>query len=359
MTDKDDPVVPDPILEDGELDADDDFDTVLPEVVPAPSIAPGPRRLVVPEGEIVRRVDRFVADRTGLSRSYVQKLISDGRLVDDAGRRLRANSEVRGGGVTLEVPPPEIPYHLEPDPTIEISVVYEDDDILIVDKQAGLVVHPAPGHWRGTLVNALLARGDHYGGIAGVARPGIVHRLDRDTSGLIIVARNDAAQAGVMAQLKARRVRKTYLALAQGSVSAAVGRIEASIGRDPKDRRRMAVVPDGRPSITGYRVRERFAAWTLLELDLVTGRTHQIRVHLAALGHPVAGDVVYGTGTSRKGPDGLERMFLHAWRLELVSPTSARLVRVEAPLPPALESVLEGLRASGSSTGRRAVGGTS
>ena len=121
----------------------------------------------------------------------------------------------------------------------------------------------------------------------------------------------------------------------------------------------MAVVPDGRPSITGYRVRERFAAWTLLELDLVTGRTHQIRVHLAALGHPVAGDVVYGTGTSRKGPDGLERMFLHAWRLELVSPTSARLVRVEAPLPPALESVLEGLRASGSSTGRRAVGGTS
>ena len=359
MTDDNDPVVPDPVLEDGELDVDDDFDTVLPEVAPAPSIAPGPRRLLVPEGEIVRRVDRFVADRTGLSRSYVQKLISDGRLVDDAGRRLRANSEVRGGGVTLEVPPPEIPYHLEPDPTIKISVVYEDDDILIVDKQAGLVVHPAPGHWRGTLVNALLARGDHYGGIAGVARPGIVHRLDRDTSGLIIVARNDAAQAGVMAQLKARRVRKTYLALAQGSVSAAVGRIEASIGRDPKDRRRMAVVPDGRPSITGYRVRERFAAWTLLELDLVTGRTHQIRVHLAALGHPVAGDVVYGTGTSRKGPDGLERMFLHAWRLELVSPTSARLVRVEAPLPPALESVLEGLRASGSSTGRRAVGGTS
>ncbi|MDP2350222.1 MAG: RluA family pseudouridine synthase, partial [Chloroflexota bacterium] len=152
MTDDNDAAIPDPILEDGELDADDEFDTVLPDVAPAPSIAPGPRRLLVPEGEIVRRVDRFVADRTGLSRSYVQKLISDGRLVDDAGRRLRANSEVRGGGVTLEVPPPEIPYHLEPDPTIEISVVYEDDDILIVDKQAGLVVHPAPGHWRGTLV---------------------------------------------------------------------------------------------------------------------------------------------------------------------------------------------------------------
>ena len=139
------------------------------------------------------------------------------------GRQLRANSEVRGGGVTLEVPPPEIPYHLEPDPTIEIRVAYEDDDLLIVDKPSGLVVHPSPGHWRGTLVNALLARGDHYGGIAGVARPGIVHRLDRDTSGLLIVARNDAAQASVMAQLKARRVRKTYVALVQGSVAASVG----------------------------------------------------------------------------------------------------------------------------------------
>ena len=323
----------------------------------APSIEPGPRTLVVPEGEIIRRVDRFVADRTGLSRSYVQKLTSEGLLTDQDGRRLRANSVLRGGSVTLEVPPAEIPYHLEPDPTIPIDVVYEDDDLLIVNKPSGLVVHPAPGHWQGTLVNALLARGDHYGGIAGVARPGIVHRLDRDTSGLLIVARNDAAQAGVMAQLKARRVRKTYLALAQGSVAAAVGRIEAPIGRDPKDRKRMAVVPNGRRSITGYRVRERFAGWTLLELDLVTGRTHQIRVHLTALGHPVAGDPVYGTGTSRKGPDGLERLFLHAWKLELVSPRTAKLVRAEAPLPDALEAVLEGLRAGEASAGRRPQGG--
>jgi len=343
-----DPDAPD--LDDEELD---EPPSVEP---PPPSIEPGPRRLQVPEGEVVRRVDRFVADRTGLSRSYVQKLISDGRLIDDEGRRLRANSEVRGGGVTLEVPPPEVPYHLEPDPTIEVHVVYEDDDLLIVDKPAGLVVHPAPGHWRGTLVNALLARGDHYGGIAGVARPGIVHRLDRDTSGLLIVARNDAAQASVMAQLKARRVRKTYVALVQGSVAASVGRIEAPIGRDPKDRKRMAVVPDGRPSTTGYRVRERFAAWTLLELDLVTGRTHQIRVHLAALGHPVAGDPVYGTGTSRRGPDDLERLFLHAWRLELVSPTSGKLVRVEAPLPGELETVLDGLRLAETSAGRRTGG---
>jgi 23S rRNA pseudouridine1911/1915/1917 synthase len=345
-------------VEDDATDADDDLEIAPGLEPPRPSVDPGPRRLVIPEGEVVRRVDRFVADRTGLSRSYVQRLISDGRLVDDEGRRLRANSEVRGGAVTLEVPPPEVPYHLEPDPTIELHVVYEDDDILIVDKPSGLVVHPAPGHWQGTLVNALMARGDHYGGIAGVARPGIVHRLDRDTSGLLVVARNDAAQTSVMAQLKARRVRKTYLALCQGSVGAAVGRIEAAIGRDPKDRKRMAVVPDGRPAVTGYRVRERFAGWTLLELDLVTGRTHQIRVHLAALGHPVAGDQVYGTGTARKGPDGLERLFLHAWRLELVSPTSAKLVRVEAPLPDELEAVLAGLRLAESSAGRRPLGGT-
>lgn len=354
------PLDPDelPVLDEDELEGDDDLDAGLPPEQAAPSIPPGPRRLLVPEGEVVRRVDRFVADRTGLSRSFVQRLISDGRLVDDAGRRLRANSEVRGGAVTLEVPPPEIPYHLEPDPTIEVPVVYEDEDLLIVDKPSGLVVHPAPGHWRGTLVNALLARGDRYGGIAGVARPGIVHRLDRDTSGLLIVAKNDAAQASVMAQLKARRIRKTYLALVQGSVAAAVGRIEAPIGRDPRDRKRMAIVPNGRRAVTGYRVRERFAAWTLLEMDLVTGRTHQIRVHLAALEHPVAGDPVYGTGTSRRGPDGLERLFLHAWRLELVSPAAAKLIRVEAPLPPALEDVLGLLRASEASTGHRPPGGT-
>jgi 23S rRNA pseudouridine1911/1915/1917 synthase len=352
-----DPVDPTVLPEDEDLLVDEDLEGLAGLEPPPPSVAPGPRRLVVPEGEVIRRVDRFVADRTGLSRSYVQKLISDGLLTDDTGRQLRANSEVRGGAVTLEVPPVEVPFHLEPDPTIAIDVVYEDDDLLIVNKQAGLVVHPAPGHWQGTLVNALMARGDHYGGIAGVARPGIVHRLDRDTSGLLIVARNDAAQSGVMAQLKARRVRKTYLALAHGSVAASVGRIEAPIGRDPKDRKRMAVVPDGRQSTTGYRVRERFRDWTLLELDLVTGRTHQIRVHLAALGHPVAGDPVYGTGTSRKGPDGLTRLFLHAWRLELVSPTSAKLVRVEAPLPDALESVLDGLRAAEASAGRRPPGG--
>jgi 23S rRNA pseudouridine1911/1915/1917 synthase len=148
-----------------------------------------------------------------------------------------------------------------------------------------------------------------------------------------------------MAQLKARRVKKRYLALVAGSVSAALGRIEAPIGRDPRHRTRMAVVPDGRPAVTVYRVRERFPGWTLVELDLVTGRTHQLRVHLASIGHPVAGDVVYGTGTSRKGPDGLERLFLHAWRLELEAPSGGHVIRAMAPLPVELEAVLAGLRA--------------
>jgi 23S rRNA pseudouridine1911/1915/1917 synthase len=325
-------------------------------VDPASPTEPVRRTIVVPAGSARQRADRFVADTTGLSRSFVQRLMADGR-VSVAGRSLKANSILEpGASVELEIPPAEPAYHLVPDPTIEVRVVYEDDDLLIIDKPAGLVVHPSPGHWQGTLVNALLARGDDFGGIAGVQRPGIVHRLDRDTSGLLMVARHDAAQASLMAQLKARRVKKTYLALVLGSVAAAVGRIEAPVGRDPKDRQRYAVVPDGRPAVTGYRVRERFAGWTLLELDLVTGRTHQIRVHLTAIGHPVAGDPIYGTGTSRRGPDGLTRLFLHAWRLELTAPSTGRLIRATAVLPPELESVLDGLRLA-DGMGRPSVSG--
>jgi 23S rRNA pseudouridine1911/1915/1917 synthase len=316
---------------------------------------PGTHALMVPPDAATQRVDRYVADVTGLSRSHVQKLISAGNLTTD-GIPLRANTVIGPGtALRLVVPEPEA-LDLAPAPEIPVRIVYEDADLLIVDKPAGLVVHPSPGHGSGTLVNALLAldAGGAFGGIAGVQRPGIVHRLDRDTSGLLMVARTDAAQHSLMAQLKARRVKKTYLALVVGDVGAEVGRIEAPIGRDPKHRTRMAVVPDGRASTTGYRVRERFAGWTLLELDLVTGRTHQIRVHLAAIGHPVAGDPVYGTGTSRRGPRSardrppLERLFLHAWRLQLTSPSTGQLIRAEAPLPPELEGVLDGLRAAAS-----------
>jgi 23S rRNA pseudouridine1911/1915/1917 synthase len=306
----------------------------------------------VPAGLAPVRADRFVTDVTGLSRTFVQRLISAGHLTAD-GRPLRANTVVSPGDRLQLVVPPPAKTELVPEPDIDVPVAYEDDDVLIIDKPAGLVVHPSPGHATGTLVHALLGRtradgsAAAFGSIAGVERPGIVHRLDRDTSGLLMVAKNDTAQASLMAQLKARRAKKTYLALVQGTVGAAVGRIEAPLGRDPRNRMRMAVVPDGRPSTTGYRVRERFTDWTLLELDLVTGRTHQLRVHLDAIGHPVAGDPVYGTGTSRRGPEGLERLFLHSWRLELTSPSRGQLIRADAPLPAELEGVLDELRARG------------
>jgi len=291
------------------------------------------------------RIDRYLADVSELSRSYVQKLITEGH-VTTGGAPIKANEPaVAGQVVELEIPD-AVPLDLKAE-QIPISVVYEDADLLIVDKASGLVVHPAPGHSGGTLVNALLARGTEYGGIAGVQRPGIVHRLDRDTSGLLMVAKDDKAQASLMAQLKDRGVKKTYLALVQGSVVANSGRIEAPIGRDPHHRTRMAVVPSGRAAVTAYRVRERFAGWTLLELDLITGRTHQIRVHLTAVGHPVAGDPLYGTGTSKRGPEGLGRLFLHSWKIELHSPTDDHIIRAVAPVPPELESVLASLRASG------------
>lgn len=301
--------------------------------------------LDVPPGAEGGRADRFVADASGLSRTYVQRLISEGRLTGD-GQRLAASSRLETGSrLELDVPPPE-PAEDLPE-AIPLPVVHEDAEMLIVDKPAGLVTHPAPGHPSGTLVNALLARDEGRAGLgtlAGRRRPGIVHRLDRDTSGLLMVARTDAAQARLQALLRARRVRKDYMALVQGSVGAQLGRIEAPIGRDPRHRTRMAVVADGRLSTTGYRVRERFDGWTLLEVELVTGRTHQIRVHLASIGHPVAGDTVYGTGASRLGPDGLSRLFLHAWRLVLPDRENTGFIRAESPMPEGLEEVLTRLR---------------
>ncbi|HSH21322.1 MAG TPA: RluA family pseudouridine synthase [Candidatus Caenarcaniphilales bacterium] len=300
--------------------------------------------VTVPAGARSQRADRVVADAAGMSRSQIQRLIEDGRLTLE-GRQVKANTVLPPGAqVTLDLPEPtSSELHGE---DIPLNVVYEDDDVLIIDKPSGLMTHPAPGQDSGTLVNALLARGGRqaWGNVGGADRPGIVHRLDRDTSGLLIVARNDHAQRALMAQLKARRVKKTYLGLVAGQVPAEIGRIEAPIGRDPRHPTRMAVAPDGRPATTGYRVGERFDRWTLLELDLLTGRTHQLRVHLASIGHPIAGDPVYGTGPARRGPDRLERLFLHSWRIEFAAVAGDRIIRAEAPLPAALEAVLADLR---------------
>ena len=302
--------------------------------------------VTVPQTDTPMRADRVVADAVGLSRSYVQRLIEDGRLTRD-GLPIKSNT-VLEAGASLDLDIPDRPTATIEAEDVALQVVYEDADVLILDKPTGLVTHPSPGHTSGTLVNALLGRGgiEAYGTVAGEDRPGIVHRLDRDTSGLIVIARNDRAQTALMAQLKARRVRKTYLALVSGAVPAERGRIEAPIGRDSRHYSRMTVIASGRPSVTGYRVRERLPGWTLLEVDLMTGRTHQIRVHFASIGHPVAGDPVYATGAARRGPDGLGRLFLHSWRIEFASPSADKIIRAEAPLPPELEAVLDTLRAS-------------
>lgn len=332
------------------------------------------RLLTVPEGAAGSRVDRFVADATGLSRAHVQRLIAQGLLTVD-GQRLRARDPVRAGWhLELEVPEAASDEPLPED--IPLRVVYRDDDVLVVDKPAGLVTHPAPGHRSGTLVNALLglaaaeARRSgpaidettidettideadpdvevgtaEDGGGAGRAaeRAGIVHRLDRDTSGLLMVARNPSAHVALQAQLKARRVRKTYLGLVGGVVNAQLGRIEKPIGRDPRTRLRMAVTADGRPAVTGYRVRERFGEWTLLELDLVTGRTHQIRVHLQHIRHPLLGDPVYRRGVRLDVE--FPRQALHAAELQLAHPRSGKRMRWRAPLPADMKKLLARLR---------------
>ncbi len=286
------------------------------------------------------RVDVVVAAVAGISRAHAQRLIGDGRALVDGGRR-RSSDRLAGGeriSVELTAPPDE---SLEPE-SIPLRIAYEDASMLIVDKPAGLVVHPSAGHGGGTLVNALLGRardrGEPLGSVAGVGRPGIVHRLDKDTSGLIVVAKTDAAQASLMRQFGDRSIEKTYLALVRGEAPAPRGRVEAPIGRDPRDRQRMAVTAGGRESVTEY---ERLAAsdgYTLLSLRPLTGRTHQIRAHLAYLGLPIAGDVRYGGG---EGPGGLQRQFLHAARLGLERPIDGARLRAWSELPPDLAACLE------------------
>lgn len=293
----------------------------------------------------VGRVDLAVAAIAGISRAHAQRLLGDGRALVDGVRR-RSSDRLTGGElvrVTLTAPPDE---SLEPE-SIPLDVVYEDDSMLIVDKPAGLVVHPSAGHPGGTLVNALLGRsrdrGEPLGSIAGVGRPGIVHRLDKETSGLIVVAKTDAAQAALMRQFGERTIEKEYLALVRGTPPAGRGRIEAPIGRDPRDRQRMAVVAGGREAVSEYEVLASTDGYTLLALHPLTGRTHQIRAHLAYIGLPIAGDLRYG---GQEGPNGLRRQFLHAVRLTLARPSDGRRIRAWSALP-------EDLATSLSATGMR------
>jgi 23S rRNA pseudouridine1911/1915/1917 synthase len=286
------------------------------------------------------RLDRYVANQLpDLSRGTVQGLIESGHVRVDGRQRKPKFRMTPGEVVSVEIPPSQIDEIL-PEP-IPLAIVYEDADVIVVDKPAGMVVHPAPGHPRGTLANALLG---HVPGISvgGSQRPGIVHRLDKDTSGLIVAAKTDRGRTALVTQWESRSVEKTYLALVSGSLGDEEATIEAPIGRDPKYRQRMAVVRTGRPAVTHFHVVERFPNTTLLDVSIETGRTHQIRVHLAFIGYPIVGDQVYGR--ARATDPRVERQFLHASALAFRLPDGAAL-RVEAPLPQDLQAVIEELRA--------------
>lgn len=298
-------------------------------------------RLVVAPEEQGERLDRFLARRLPqFSRSALQRLIDAGQVTVNhapakASYRVEADDLVEVALPEPVAPPPVA----QPMP---LPVVYEDEALAVIDKPAGLVVHPAHGHAAGTLWNGLMAR---YPELASWPKeegwPGLVHRLDRDTSGLLVVARNPQARDALRAQFKVSQVRKVYLALVIGRPEHDQARIDAPIARDPHDRKRMAVVEGGRAAITDYRVRERLGNYTLLEVRPLTGRTHQIRVHLAAIGHPVAGDRVYGP--ERQKLD-LRRLFLHAAELTFRHPVTGQEMTFRAPLPEELESVLRQLR---------------
>ncbi len=287
------------------------------------------------------RLDTFLAGHLpALSRSRLKVLIETGHVTLDGRSSEPAEKVRRGQRVEIDIPPPA-PSSIVPEP-IPLEIVYEDRDLLVINKPAGLVVHPGAGRARGTLVNALVAHVPDLQGIGGVLRPGIVHRLDKDTSGLLVVAKTASALASLQEQVASRRASRRYLALVAGIVTREEGTIEAPIGRDPRHRTRMAVVPAGRAAITRYRVLERFPRHTLVEAHLVTGRTHQIRVHFAHLGHPVVGDPVYA---KRRDGLGLHRQALHAHQLEFRHPTTALGLTFQAPLPPDFAEVLARLRA--------------
>jgi 23S rRNA pseudouridine1911/1915/1917 synthase len=297
-------------------------------------------RFVVPEDAQGERLDRVVTSHlSDTSRSFVQRLIDNGNVLVN-GEQQRPSYKVSGGDVVeASVPPPETPADIRPE-EILIPIVYEDDDLIVFDKPAGLVVHPAPGHEHGTLVNAFRWLRPESVDPAS-PRPGLVHRLDKDTSGLIVVAKTEESRLHLLRLWQRREVFKQYSALVVGEFPEDSAVVDAPIGRDPNNRKRMAVVASGKPAISRIRTEARYPGYTLLEVTIETGRTHQIRVHCQFTGHPVAGDTLYG-GAVRDLT--LERQFLHARRLRFELPGGDPL-ELESPMPPDLQSVIDVLDA--------------
>ena len=281
------------------------------------------------------RLDKYVGEKCSeLSRTHAQKLIADGHItVND--RVVKASFKLNTGDRVDIIIPPTAPSPLSPE-AIPLNIIYEDDDLLVVDKPAGLAIHPAPGHPGHTLVNAILSHLPSLAETGDSLRPGIVHRLDKDASGIMVVAKNNAAQLNLINQFKARSVVKAYVVLVEGHLTPEDGVIEAPIGRDPRNRKRMAVVAEGRDARTRYHVIKYIGNYTLLEVRTETGRTHQIRVHLKAIGYPVVGDETYGVKS-----DHLSRQFLHACRLGFHLPSTGEYVEFTSDLPPDLAEALK------------------
>ena len=286
------------------------------------------------------RLDAFLSADGALTRSQAARLIAEGRVRVNG--KPAAKSARLSGGETVTVDVPQLRETALPPQDIPLDVVYEDDDVIVVNKPTGLVVHPAPGHPDGTLVNALLHHcGDSLSGIGGEKRPGIVHRIDRDTSGLIIAANNDAAHLALSAQLKDHSLSRTYECLVTGNMKQDSGTVDAPIGRSSADRKKMAVVPTGRRAVTHWEVVARYPGVTHLRCRLETGRTHQIRVHMAYIGHPILGDTVYG---AKKPVPGLTGQCLHATGLRFVHPRTGEPVELHCPLPPEFTAMLQKLQ---------------
>ncbi len=286
------------------------------------------------------RLDAFLSADGALTRSQAARLIAEGRVRVNG--KPAAKSARLSGGETVTVDVPQLRETALPPQDIPLDVVYEDDDVIVVNKPTGLVVHPAPGHPDGTLVNALLHHcGDSLSGIGGEKRPGIVHRIDRDTSGLIIAAKNDAAHLALSAQLKDHSLSRTYECLVTGNMKQDSGTVDAPIGRSSADRKKMAVVPPGRRAVTHWEVVARYPGVTHLRCRLETGRTHQIRVHMAYIGHPILGDTVYG---AKKPVPGLTGQCLHATGLRFIHPRTGEPVELHCPLPPEFTAMLQKLQ---------------
>ena len=295
-------------------------------------------KLVVDLNDV--RLDAYIAKlKNDISRTMIQKLIEEGNILVN-GKSKKISYKVQlGDEIELNIPKAkEIELKAE---NIPVEVVYEDDDIIVVNKPKGMVVHPANGNPDGTLVNAIMAMcKDSLSGIGGEIRPGIVHRLDKDTSGLLIVAKNDTAHINMSNQIKNREVKKIYIALVRGVVSENEATINMPIGRSTKDRKKMAVRKDGKEAVTHFKVLRRYRKYTLLEVKIDTGRTHQIRVHMSEIGHPVVGDMVYSNG---KNEFGIEGQMLHAKSLDFKHPITGKQMHLEAELPEYFEKVLEQL----------------